>query len=588
MSAFHVWEKIELTFHAEDRYENPYTEVDVWVDLEGPGFSRRCYGFWDGEDVFRVRMMAPSPGIWHWTSGCSTGDPGLTGQSGRFEAVRWSEAEKAINPNRRGMIRATENGHAFVYADGTPYFMVGDTWWATPTYRFPWYDSDRPRVMGPDAGFKDYVRFRKGQGYNCIAMIASFPNWQNDDRPPRWVRDDDLVIRSAWPQAGTESAEAMHNEDGEVAFRFPGRIPGLETYVPDLERINPAYFQAMDLKIDYLNAQGFIPFIEAARRDIGQLWQRFYPWPASYARYVQYVWARYQANICFYSPIHFDSPALSIPAEAWNRAALAVIDTYGFPPFGTLLGTNASPSSMINWGHLDDAPWLGFHQVGNRRTHDLYVHLTDIYQADPPIPGINGEPYYDGMEDADPGSDKAARYCRSAIYGSVLSGGLGGQIYGAGGWDGGIWSGEVEDASKDPIWEAITWASAEQMQTCRDFILSEGAVYQTLVPATEMLAPNRTGDPKTNDGWAYCAATSDHTLIFVYFEIACPRADLSGVTPNAAYQVQWFDPRTGLWIDETSVATADSGGTLRLPTFPSGEETSSMDWAAKLTRVEGN
>jgi hypothetical protein len=192
------------------------------------------------------------------------------------------------------------------------------------------------------------------------------------------------------------------------------------------------------------------------------------------------------------------------------------------------------------------------------------------------------------MEDADPGSDKAARYCRSAIYGSVLSGGLGGQIYGAGGWDGGIWSGEVEDASKDPIWEAITWASAEQMQTCRDFILSEGAVYQTLVPATEMLAPNRTGDPKTNDGWAYCAATSDHTLIFVYFEIACPRADLSGVTPNAAYQVQWFDPRTGLWIDETSVATADSAGTLRLPTFPSGEETSSMDWAAKLTRVEGN
>ena len=141
---------------------------------------------------------------------------------------------------------------------------------------------------------------------------------------------------------------------------------------------------------------------------------------------------------------------MSIPAEEWNKAAIAVMENYGLPPFGTLLGTNANPSSMINWGHLDKAPWLGFHQIGNQRTHDVYAHLTDIYRAQPPIPGINGEPYYDGMEDAAPGSEKAARYCRSAIYGSVLSGGLGGQIYGAGGWSGGIWSGEVESAPLIP------------------------------------------------------------------------------------------------------------------------------------------
>ncbi|MGC9348871.1 MAG: DUF4038 domain-containing protein [Anaerolineae bacterium] len=584
MDTTHVWEKAELEFHAAYDYDNPYRDVDVWVDLEGPSFSRRCYGFWDGDDVFRVRVMATSPGRWRWTSGCSTGDPGLLDRSGEFDAVPWSEAEKSANPNRRGMIRATANGHAFEYADGTPYFLLGDTWWATPTHRFPWYDEDVERKIGPGAGFKDYVRFRKDQGYNCIAMIASFPNWQNDDKPSKWIREDGLVVRSAWPQAGTESAEAMHNEDGETAFRFPGRVPGLERYVPDLERINPAYFQAMDRKIDYLNAQGFVPFIEAARRDIGQLWKRFYPWPDSYARYVQYVWARYQANICFYSPIHFDSPVLSIPADEWNRAAMTVRDAYGLPPFGTLLGTNASPSSMINWGHLDDAPWLGFHQIGNRRTHDVYVHLTDIYHAEPPIPGINGEPYYDGMEDAEPGSDKAARYCRSAIYGSVLSGGLGGQIYGAGGWDGGIWSGEVEAASRDPIWEAILWDSADQMQYCRDFIMSEGEIYQTLVPATEQLVPNRSGDPKTNDGWAYCAATPDSALYLCYFELDCPQAALSGAEPNAAYKLRWFDTRQGAWLDEELELIADATGTLELPAFPSGETTSRTDWALKLKR----
>ena len=79
--------------------------------------------------------------------------------------------------------------------------------------------------------------------------------------------------------------------------------------------------------MDYLNAQGFIPFIEVARRDLGQAWKKFYPWPQSYVRYIQYVWSRYQAHVALFSPIHFDTPAQSIPPEDWNRAATAVCST---------------------------------------------------------------------------------------------------------------------------------------------------------------------------------------------------------------------------------------------------------------------
>src|ERR1041385_5547072 len=39
----HVWEKVELTFHAKNFYANPYTNVDVWADLKGPDFAKRCY-----------------------------------------------------------------------------------------------------------------------------------------------------------------------------------------------------------------------------------------------------------------------------------------------------------------------------------------------------------------------------------------------------------------------------------------------------------------------------------------------------------------------------------------------------------------
>ena len=587
----HVWEKLEITLHARNTCANPYMDVDVWVDLKGPGFAKRCYGFWDGGDTFRVRVLATAPGTWTWTSGSNPADAGLVGQSGRFEAAAWTEPEKAENPTRRGMVGPTANGHAFQYADGNSCFLVGDTWWATATFRFPWYDDDAQRPIGPQAGFKDYVRLRRRQEFNCIAIIAAFPNWANDGLPSGLKMPDGTILRSAWPQAGTKSAKDMTDEAGQRAFEFPGKVPGHEKDIPDLERINPAYFRSMDRKMDYLNANGMMPFIEVARRDIGQAWKKFYPWPKSYTRYIQYVWSRYQANICLLSPIHLDTPAQSISIADWNEAANAVIDKFGRPPFGTLAGTNSNPSSLRNWGHVDKARWLGFHQVGNRRTHDLYKYLTEIFNAAPPVPGINGEPYYDGMEDAEGGSAAAALYCRSAMYGSVLSGGLGGHIYGAGPWQGGLWSGEVEPASKWPIWQVIQWPSADQMRHLKKFVLSEGAKYRDLIPSDDLLEPNRTGKPNANTGWAYCAATADRSLFLLYFEKDCPVAVLAGAKAEAKYLARWFDPRTGQWAGEADVPLrADASGRITLPDFPGGASPggeSANDWAMKLVIPAG-
>ncbi|MCF7973868.1 MAG: DUF4038 domain-containing protein, partial [Phycisphaerae bacterium] len=583
----HVWDKVEITLHAKTTYDNPYKDVTVWVDLTGPGFAKRCYGFWDGGDTFRVRVMATAPGEWQWRSGSNPSDPGLAGATGEFTAAAWTNEALTANACRRGPVRATANGHAFEYADGTPFFMLGDTWWSIPTFRYRWYEDDTSRSIGPDMGFKDMVKYRAAQEYNCLALIVAFPHWANDDKPNGWKLPDGTVVRAAWQQAGTQSAKDMHNEAGERPFLFPGKMPGHEQAVPDLERINPRYFQTLDKKIDYLNARGVIPFMEVARRDIGQVWKKYYPWPDSYTRYIQYVWSRYQANNCLYSPIHFDTPSASIPAAQWNLAANRVIEDYGFPPFGTLLGTNSNPSSLRNWGHVDKAKWLQFHQIGNQRTHDCYAFLTEIFDQSPPVPGINGEPYYDGMEDAEPGSALAALYCRSAMYGSVLSGGLGGHIYGAGGWQGGLWSGEVETASRWPIWEVIQWPSADQMRHLKTFILSEGKAYQDLVPSDDGLSPNRSGKPKTNVGWAYCARTKSGSLHLLYFERDCPMAVLSGLHAGEGHSLQWFNPRTGQWVAPAQkVMQADDTGRLRLPPFPGGDTASREDWAMKIMPVE--
>jgi hypothetical protein len=603
---YHVWEKVEVVLKAEKPYENPYKDVEVWVDLTGPGFQKRCYGFWDGGDTFLVRILATTLGKWNWRSGSNQSDSGLNGRTGDFTATSWTEAEKSQNCCRRGMIRPSANGHAFSYADGTPFFLVGDTWWATSTFRYPWHHDDRERPIGPGAGFKDYVRFRAKQGFNCIAMIAAFPNWANDGKPNDLTTPDGTVLRSAWRQAGTKSAKDMTDENGNRAFLFPGRVPGFEDYFPDVDRINPDYFRNLDRKIDYLNASGFVPLIEVSRRDIGQAWKKYYQWPQSYTRYIQYLWSRYQANICLFSPIHLDWEGKTVPADDWNLAANGVIEKYGPPPFGTLASCNSAGSSLHWFDHRDNAEdrekakrdsrvntkakdrakWITFHQIGNRRQHNNYALLTEIFHASPPLPAINGEPYYAGMEGAPGGTDTSALYCRSGMYGSVLSGGLGGHIYGAGGWGGGMWGGNVEAAAENHIWNAIRWPSGEQMRHLRTFVLSKGREYQRLVPSSHLVSPNKSGEANGYVGWAFCACTPNKAFLLLYFEKDCPRAVVSGLEPGAAYHARWFDPREGAWLaaGSGSLTTARNGQIILSP-FPDKGERSQRDWGLKLLKV---
>jgi len=585
----HVWEKHELSFRLQDSYDNPYTDLVGWVDLEGPGFRKRCYGFWNGGDEFAVRVTATSAGQWRWAAGSEPGDPGLTGKEGTFEAVEWSEADKAANACRRGFLRSTDNGHAFEHADGTPCFLVGDTWWAAGTFRFPWSEGDTPDTPRT---FPHYVSLRARQGYNCIAILAALPNWNDDGLPAQVDADDGMVIRRAWRQNDTGHAKAMHDEQGNTPFVFPGKVPGFEKTVPDLDRISPDFFKSLDRKVDYLNQHGIMPFIEVARRDIGQVWQKYHAWPDSYTRYVQHIWTRYQANNCLLSPIHYDSGAQSVPAPDWTAAANAVVDAFGPPPFGTPLGSNPDHTTLMNFGHVSQARWLTFHQTGNaRRDHYSYSLLTEAFNTNPPVPVLNGEPQYEGMQfraasgwyygdldlAASPSED-AARYVRSAAYGSVLSGGLAGHIYGAGGWDGGaLWRADVEAASSVHIWDCMEWPGGGQMPHVRSFLMSAGDRFKDLVPSVQLLTPNRHGPVPGFDGWAYCAAMQERDLLLVYLEAGTPETQVVGLPANTVYRGVWLDPRAGEWSHEWSAETGE-GGCLQLPDKPTGS-----DWALKLT-----
>ena len=575
----HIWQKVDINLTAANGYDNPYADVIVWVDLKGPGFSKRVYGFWNGGQEFVVRILATTAGQWSWVSGSDQEDAGLNGQSGNFDAVPWPAAALAENPNRRGMIGPTLDGRGLQYADGTPFFMLGDTWWSVPTWRFPLRDDNELRPIGPEAGLNEYVRLRKEQGFNCAGIMASLPNWAQDGKDRRLIADDGTVIRAAWPTPGTNTAMDMHNEGGR-AFEFPGKVPGYEDVFPDVDRINPAYFKVLDKKIDYLNAQGFVPFLEVARRDSGQAWKKYYRWPDSYTRYVQYVFARYQANIMILSPIHYDHFGDTIRAREYNEACNAVVDRFGEPPFGTLQSANCSPSTLVNFGDIHECRWLTAHQIGNAREHYTYWYLTEIYHADPPRPAFNGEPYYSGLSlhgqyklatEADSEQDRF--YVRSSIYGSFLSGGFAGYIYGCEG----IWQADVEPGAKVLMWDAFRYQSATEVQHVKTFAMIKGNHYLNLIPNTELLVPNKSGTWLGFYGWSYCAHSPEFDWFMLYFEKGCEETRLRGAKVGQRFQPTWFDPRTGVWGVPQEPVEVGTDSFINLPSRPDDQ-----DWGMML------
>ena len=579
----HMWEKQEIVLTSEHTFPNAYTDVTVWVELTGPGFSKRVCGFWNGGNEFCVRVAATAPGTWRWRSGSQPAVGGLAGKSGTFEAVEWTEAEKQENPLRRGFLRATKNNHALETADGTPFLVLGDTWYATGTNRFRWYDDDQERPIGPTAGFKDYVRYRKAQGYNWVNVIAAFPNWMTDGLPWHIVMNDaeKTTVRSAWLEFGTGSAKNMDNEGGRP-FVFPGKVPGYENVFPDVDRVNPEYFKAIDRKIDYLNTNGFVPFIEVSRRDASELWKKYYSWPESYARFIQYVWARYQANNTVLSPIHLDIIQESISVPDFMKAINLVFERYGPPPFGTLLSANANPSTLVNWG---ENSWVTLHQVGNKREHEYYWYMTETFRDAHPRPALNGEPYYAGYFDArglnggykygaKGGTEQDDQFVRSSMYGNFLSGGFAGHVYGAEG----IWGADIEPSAPTKMWDAFQWNSGAQMKHLRTFAFSIGKRYQELVPDVGHVAPNATPILKGYEGWAYAARTADQNIFLLYFEKGCPKSVVRGARMMSLYRAQWFDPREGTWLDVgNGVIAANTIGEIELPDFPSD-----MDWGLSL------
>ena len=608
--AAHTWEVQEIVLHAAKPHANAYKDVDAWVELKGPNFSKRVYGFWDGGNIWRVRMVATGPGKWTWTSNSNqTGDTGLSGKTGEFTAKDWTEGEKNENPTRRGFLRDTANRHSLQYADGTPFFLVGDTWLAALTWRLPYTGNAPDPNYTPASGitFENAVAYIKGQGYNSVSMIAAFPSWDSDQYPSTYSDEKGVPYRNSWEKfgvtvGGKDTAKDMHDEHGYRPFEILPNRKGL----PNYDAIVPQYFQSIDKKIVYLNAQGFIPMVETTRRDVCEAWKAYFDFNESYGRFVQYLVARYGAYNIIFSKIHLDvtpKPKFQprtvagrhipgLTSDEFNEALIYHLKKYGPMPFEQPVTTLIDHSTYTSFGHGAEVPWLTMDSIGNfPRNNSTYEAVEQLFRLPNPNPAIDLEPYYAGWAatpmNAPAGerppfnSERDNYFARAMMYGCVLSGALVGHVYGHGAYD--FTTTDEPAGSRPYIWEALKYDSAAQMQWMQKFITSEGKAYQDLQLASDDISPRKApGSSETGlDGWALMMKTEKKDLALLYFESKAERAKISNLEPNKSYQFTWYDTRTGKWLEKSTVTT-DSQGIAQMPQFPDGADVATVDWAAKL------
>jgi hypothetical protein len=601
----HVWETQEITLKSRRDYANPYTDVDCWIELSGPNFNRRVYGFWDGDRTFKVRFVATAPGDWKWKAASNhLDDAGLSG-GGTLKAVAWSNDELKANPNHRGFVRATQNGHALQYADGTPFFLVGDTWLAASTWRLPIKGIRAADDYVPAEGisFEEAVAYRKRQGFNSISFISAFPNWAADEHGATFANKDGVYLRNAWEKFGywapnatmstadgaTTTAKDMHDEFGNRPFDVFADREGLANF----DRVNPAYFRSLDRKLKHLANEGFVPFLETIRRDNAPAWKAYFNFNESYARYVQYLIARYSAYNLIFSGIHLDwiPEQFSLTADEFNVALTYHLKKYGTLPFGQPYTTLIDSSTYQRFGHGDHAPWLTMHTVGNNpRNHAIYASIEELFKLQPAYPAANLEPYYTGWnhsinrpggETPEENSDRDNYFSRAMMYGSVLSGGLAGHVHGTAAYD--VTSTGEPAGWRPHIWTALKYDSGSQMQYLKKFVLSEGERYQQLQLASSDVSTRSIASAQDTglDGWSFLMRAADKDFALAYFENKAHAAQLKGFSSKSRYDWIWFDPRTGNWSKPISIVT-DAQGTLDTPAFAEGGREATRDVAAKI------
>ena len=165
------WQAVEITLTSSVTYTDPFQDVDVTATFTGPGNQAiRRPTFWDGGLTWKGRFAPTQTGLWTMTT--SATDAANGGLHHITQTVQCDAYSGDLDIYKHGFLKVSDNGRYLTYADGTPFFYLGDTHWILPHERF-----DRSNAPGVPSQFKYTVDKRALQGFT---VFQSEPIWEPD------------------------------------------------------------------------------------------------------------------------------------------------------------------------------------------------------------------------------------------------------------------------------------------------------------------------------------------------------------------------------------------------------------------------
>lgn len=492
------WKEVEITLESLSQYENPYSDVDVHVIFKGPNQTEiRRPAFWDGDNIWKVRFTSPyDEGTWQWESFSSNpDDDGLHGISGELKSVPYSGENQLI---QKGLLKMSPGKRNVVHADGTPFFVIGDTPWALP-------------FRGTVETVTRYAQNRQERGFNSALLMSVQP-----DRNAEGPRN--------------------RNEPGGFGVAFE------DLKDSRLTQLNVEYFRNLDRLTSILLEHGIVPVYNPVFQGFG--WKGLSTLgasadPGEYARYTKYLIARYGARHAMWL----------VSADGTGREPVtepAGITTNEWDAYGQPTGIHYSPfdDRLANWTDdprhgfhynktYQDAEWLDFQWAqtghgGEHLPHKVYL----MYDNKPTKAVANGEPTYEKISHPD---NATGWWQGHEAWLNITSGGTMGHIYGAGG----LWNWKLSaDESGWPDW-ANTEAAWHQS------IEFEGSRYVGYL-SHAMEGLDITDIERRHDLVNGELALAKPGELYIVYLPEGGSVELEGLSGSLPFR--WFNPKTGEWV----------------------------------------
>jgi hypothetical protein len=250
---------VEWTIESHKTYPDPFNDVDVDVIFSDGKQSWRVPTFWRGGNRWTVRFAPPASGdyAYHLES-TDRHNPDLNGHSGHVTITPYAGNNALLE---HGMLRLSANKRYFEFADGTPFYWLGDTWWTGLSDRISW------------EGFQTLAADRKNKGFTVVQINTLAPS------------QEELAPVDA----------GFRNEGGAV-------------WDPEFKSINPQYFDYADRRIQHIVDQEIAPaIVGGASQIMSQMGV------AKLKQHWRYTIARYGAYPVFWI---VDDDAFDPPPEA--------------------------------------------------------------------------------------------------------------------------------------------------------------------------------------------------------------------------------------------------------------------------------